>query len=169
MGITKYFRIKEDEEIRNRPILFDFKSPILKAESVENEENIVYAKSIGQSLDYSDKRLLLVSDEFKEILKMYHPDYTYKIVIIQVEGKESQEVYWSIEMPDECKCLAPSTTFNKGGMLDKIIINEQEAHGLAMFRIPNKFRNYYVVRLDLVESLLRRGLVGFVLEELDHE
>jgi len=169
MGITKYFRIKEDEEIRNRPIFLGFNSPILKAESVEGEENVVYTKSIGQFSDYTDKRFLLVSDEFKAVLKMYHTDYIYKIVIIQVEGEESQRVYWNVEMPDECRCLAAATTFKRDGMFDKIVINEQEAHGLAMFCMANKFRNYYVVRLDLAESLLRRSLVGFVLEELDHE
>jgi len=169
MGIIKYFRIREDETIIDKPIFLDFRRTILKSESVENEENILYVKSTGKSIDYMDKTLLLVSDEFKEVSKIYHEDYIYKIVILQEEGKASQRIYWNIEMPDESKCLTPSTTFKKDGTLDKIVINEKEVEGLAMFRLKNRLQNSYIIRLDMAESLLRRSLVGFILEELEHE
>jgi len=72
-------------------------------------------------------------------------------------------------MPDESKCLSPLTTFKSDGTFDKIVIDSNEADGLAIFRLQNKLWNTYVVRLDMAESLLRRSLTGFSLDELEHE
>jgi len=172
MGVTKYFKIKEDKTINNRPKILGFKSSFVKAEYIDEDDNIVYVQSTGKAIkytDYFDRTLLLVSDEFKEVAKMYNKEYSYKTVVLQEEGKPDQKIYWNIEMPDESKCLSPSTTFNHDGTLNKIIINEKEAEDLTMFRLKNKLWNTYIIHLDMVESLLRRRLTGFTIEELEHE
>jgi len=172
MGITKYFKIKEDRSIDNRPIILGFKSSFTKAEYIDEDDNVIYIKSTGKTIeytDYFDTTLLLVNNEFKEVAKTYNKDYIYKTVALQEEGKTSQKVYWNIEMPDESKCLSPLTTFNHDGTLNKIVINDKEAVNLPMFRLKNKLWNTYIVCLEMAESLLRRDLVGFELEELEHE
>ncbi|MCL2610827.1 MAG: pentapeptide repeat-containing protein [Defluviitaleaceae bacterium] len=172
MTITKYFKIKEDRKIENKPSILGFKSSFTKAEYIDEDDNIVYVKSTGKTIEYTaylDKTLLLVSDKFKEVAKMYNPDYIYKTVALQVEDENNQTIYWNIEMPPENKCLSPSTTFNPDGTLNKIVINNKEAESLPMFRLQNKLWNTYIINLNMAESLLRRGLVGFELEELEHE
>ncbi|MCL1935161.1 MAG: hypothetical protein FWF57_02120 [Defluviitaleaceae bacterium] len=171
MGITKYFRIIEDKSIENRPKILGFKSTFKKAEYLEKENTIIYVKSTGKEIeytDYLDKTLLLVSDEFKEVVKMYNKDYIYKTVALQEENTTNQKIYWTIEMPSENKCLATSTTFNPHGILDRIVINNEKAEGLTFFRLENKLWNTYIVNLKLAESLLRRNLQGFEIEELQH-
>jgi len=172
MGITKYFKIKEDETIPNRPNVLGFKSIIKKAVNMEEEESILHVETTGKAIDYTDyldRTLLLVSDEFREVAKMYHKDYIYKTAVLLEKGKMAQKVYWNIEMPKENTRLSSLTTFKRDGTLDRIIINEKKADGLAFFRLENKLWNTYIIRLDMVESLLRRSLVGFTLEEIEHE
>lgn len=171
MGITKYFKIKEDITIENRPKILGFKSSFTKAEYIDKDNNMLYVKSTGTYIDYTDyldKTLLLTSDMFKEVVKIYHKDYIYKTVALREEDEPNIRVYWNIEMPDENKCLSNLTTFNHDGTLNKIVIDEKKADGLCMLRLKNKLWNIYVVRLDMAESLLRRGLLGFTLEELEH-
>ena len=170
MGITKYFRIREDKSIENRPQILGFKSAFTKAEYISEEDNVIYVKETGKELvytDYLDKTLLAVSDEFKEVVKMFNKDYTYKTIALQEQEKSDQKIYWTIEMPFKNNFLHNCTTFNPDGTLNKIVINDKEACDLPMFRLENKLWNVYIISLEMAESLLRRGLVGFELEELE--
>ena len=172
MGITKYFRIREDRSIENRPQILGFKSAFTKAEYVTEDDNVMDVKSTGKYVeytDYLDRTLLAVSSEFKEVAKMFNKDYTYKTVALQPEQEKSdQQIYWTIEMPSKNNYLHNSTTFNPDGTLNKIVVDDKKACELPMFRLESKLWNVYIINLEMAESLLRRGLVGFELEELDY-
>jgi len=169
---VKYFKISEDRNIENLPVLIGFVDYIVKARTIDDEDNIVRVKpkrSIKYT-DYMDKTLLCVSDVFKSVVELYHHDYVYKTVVLLNKDSGSQKLYWNIEMPDEAKCLSSKTTYYAhNGTLKDIVVNEKAAEGLSMFRIKDKLWNTYIVRLDMAESLLRRGLYGFTLKELAHE
>jgi len=95
MGVTKYFRIKEDETIPNTPSLLGQTSSIKKAESIDAKANIMHVQPNTKGINYVDldRTLLLVSDAFKDVIKMYDKSYEFKAVALQ-EGKSSQQLYW---------------------------------------------------------------------------
>jgi len=69
---VKYFKISEDRNIENLPVLIGFVDYIVKARTIDDEDNIVRVKPRRSSIkytDYMDKTLLLVSDVFKALSK----------------------------------------------------------------------------------------------------
>jgi len=172
---VKYFRIRPDSSIKNLPVITDFISTLTKPKELKDEASILHVKSekVPYYPDYMEKPLLLVSDEFKKVAKLYNKDYVYKAVMLMDKSGDIQNLYWNLDIP-AIECLSPMCTYNHDGTLKKIVINESAfpggvGTGMGIFKIKDKLWSIYVVHLSMAESLLRRGLHGFTLEELSHE
>jgi hypothetical protein len=55
-----------------------------------------------------------------------------------------------------------------GNETKEICVDVSKLNGLNFFKKVNHFKTSYFLGLDLAESLLRRGLVGFKLEGVSH-
>lgn len=113
---------------------------------------------------------LLVSQLVKAVIRLYHPKMIFKEIVLVEAKNDLAEVYYMPILP-LVNCLHASSQCNidcsviKHGVLDKSMLNDQK-----IFRIGDAYSAngpYYVVHLDLAESILRRGARGIELKPLD--
>lgn len=165
-----YFVIRQDRSITTAPILKNCRSGLYNESMPKDKTNIIYIKNNKEIdfIDFIDEPMLLISDGFKNILEKYSPSLEYKAVVLTETDKRIQQVYWNVELPI-LECLSPKTEYYLNGTTKRIVIKRQLAGDYIMFRIINKIETYYIIRLELAESILRRSMGGFVLEELEEE
>jgi hypothetical protein len=165
-----YFIIRQDKSLTTAPKIISYKSSLFNKRNLTDKISIMYVQKNNtiDFVDFIDEPLLLVSDSFKEILKKYSPSFEYKAVVLTEPEKQVQQVYWNVELP-EVKCLSPKTEYYPNGLIKKMVIDVRQAEGYSMFKINNKIETYCIIRLELAESILRRGMWGFVLDEPEEE
>lgn len=68
---------------------------------------------------------------------------------------------------EEVDCLSKHAVFNLNrSLLKEIVLDGKKLQGHAIFRIAGVEKAYIVGNLDVVESMLKRGLRGIGLTEL---
>ncbi len=69
---------------------------------------------------------------------------------------------------EEVDCLSEQTKRSRGGTeLLEIVLREEAVVGKPVFRIARFTHVYLIVRLDALESMLRRRVRGITIKELD--
>ncbi len=105
----------------------------------------------------------------KDIIKVYNKNLEFKATTLTDVVKQSQEVYWFFE-PPIAECLGVKTEYLKDNLTIKTpVIDVGKTEDLSFFQIKKGIQRINVIRLDLAESILRRGLYGFSLIELETE
>lgn len=165
-----YYLIKQDRRITTAPIIKNYSSGLYSETKLKGKTNILYIKNDKaiDFIDFIDAPLLLISDSFKNILEKYSPSLEYKAVVLTEPERGIQQVYWNVELP-VVECLSPKTEYYLNGLIKRIVVKRQLAGDFSMFQIINKIEKYYIIKLELAESVLRRGMGGFILEELEEE
>ena len=107
----------------------------------------------------------LVSNTCKEVISVYEPNTIYKqIVLLDVKAGKC-EVYnlpilERIDDFSNCgKCLI-------GRQDEKLRIKAENIRDLSIFQVRKNDKIHTVVRLDMLESFLRRGATGVIVEEV---
>jgi len=164
----QYYLIKQDRRLENSPEILGFFNTFFDRQELKDRSNTLYVRDHPDIYypDFIDRPLLLVSDEFKSILKVYHKDYEYRAVVLTERERKVQNVYWNIVIP-ETDCLSVESSYYLNKTLNKMVIDHKKTEGRSLFKITNMRRTIYIIRLDLAESILRRNLCGFLLEELE--
>ena len=68
----------------------------------------------------------------------------------------------------ELDCISEKTEFNTvGNRITRLVLDQNKIGFNTVFQIKGYSKNYIVGRMDFVESLLRRGVQGITLEEID--
>jgi hypothetical protein len=171
LGVTgKYFLIRQADWLKDAPAVLGFAGGFARKGKLEKRANILYVKEAEQIdyADYIDRPLLLVSDRLKSIVSEYHSGCRYRAAVLTERRAQRQKVYWNIELP-ETPCLAEQTTYFQNGLADRIVIDAGRTDGRSLFQITICLRTIRVVRLDLAESILRRGFYGFELVEFESD
>jgi hypothetical protein len=163
-----YFVLKQDESINNIPKVKNFTNNFLNRRELEDESNILFVEEdvVVEYSDFIEKPLLLISDKFKKTLKKYHKEFSYKTVILTEYKNKTQNVYWNVDLPD-IDCFSKYSKFDHAGVINKLVIEKEATNDCSFFKITNKIKTKYVIRVDLAESILRRGLYGFELVEAE--
>lgn len=111
--------------------------------------------------------LLLVEKNVADIMIMYDSRTVFKTIYL-LENESG--IYKTYFMPfvEELECLSDKTRRSRGGLALMEIVLKREAIGSkAVFRIAGFTHNYLIGRLDFVESILRRGVNGIKLTEIE--
>lgn len=173
MGITtyRYFRLIQHEKV-TPPELY-YKKEYVKGKELEEKFMQIYVKDDdNKSIEYPDiieRPLFLVSEALKKVVKIYNKDLeVHAVVLTGARDTNSQEIYWHLKPPIINHCLSDKSEYARE-ILKKPVINRAKTENLNFFRITNLLQTLYIVRLDLAESIIRRGLVGFKLEGLEEE
>ncbi len=165
----KYFRIMQDDKVEDTPLIKDTATNPLEKMLLTDKANIIYVQNTDKEIeyvDYIDKPILLVSDKLKDIIKVYNKSLEFKTTTLTDKVTEHQEVYWYFE-PPILDCLGENTEYLKDKSIKTPTINENKTNDLSFFQIKNGIQRINIIRLDLAESILRRGLYGFRLIELE--
>ena len=111
--------------------------------------------------------LLLTSRVFANVIDMYVPGTIFKIVFL-LEYESGVNAIYHMPFLEEVDCLSDQTIKNHGGTgLVQIVMEEEKVAAKPIFRIAGYTHPYVIGRLDFVESILRRGVEGITLEEVN--
>ena len=130
--------------------------------------HIPYSINKNRIIDirYTDRRLLLTSRVFANVIDMYVPGTIFKIVFL-LEYESGVNAIYHMPFLEEVDCLSDQTIKNHGGTgLVQIVMEEEKVAAKPIFRIAGYTHPYVIGRLDFVESILRRGVEGITLEEV---
>ena len=110
---------------------------------------------------------LMVSEKVVKVIEMYTPEVTFKTIYLLETGSEIYETYF-MPFVEEVDCLSEQTKRSRGGTeLLEIVLREEAVVGKPVFRIARFTHVYLIVRLDALESMLRRRVRGITIKELD--
>lgn len=109
----------------------------------------------------------MINNEGASVLDMYCPDIAMTLTPVKNIRDNSQHMYFSVKLP-LIKALSDETIYDKSGLyIEKFVLDDDSIANLAIFQIVHVKARYTFVRLDMAESLLRRGLTGFTVEAVE--
>ncbi|MBC2098119.1 hypothetical protein HCJ70_03585 [Listeria booriae] len=162
----KYFQLKEAQLTGLRNGLH-MRDPRQKFDEI-------YVSATGR-VNYDERKLnpdfvsippIVVSDTIKRLFKDYQADIEARAVYFNDIEQQKQFVYWWLELPTTRECLHEKTTYGARGEITELVIQAERAKMYHIFQIKHQNQYYWVINLAVAESLLRRGLSGFILEEV---
>ena len=99
-------------------------------------------------------------------MEMYEPRTVWRETVLLDRENEKVSRYF-LPFFEEVDCLSKHTVFNLNrSLLKEIVLDGKKVRGHAIFRIAGVEKAYIVGNLDVVESMLKRGLRGIGLTEL---
>lgn len=177
----KYYMINEDKSIANRPTLIDWYNKI----DVKNlhpglysnidEKIMIYVKSEPQIVfpNIVAHPFIMLNQDMKKVLDKYEPNMGY-LKIFFVDKKTGAYEYYSLPMLTEVACNMEKSKFNLDkSVVYELVLNKNEIpRGIPMFAIEGLNTHAIVVRMDLMESLLREsgkgdGFIGITLSKVN--
>lgn len=170
----KYFILKQDRNLENAIEIEGFnnsqKMTLLKEDEdkykdstnvpVKGNENSIYP-------DLIQAPVLLISDELHKLFKLYENTIVYKIAVFSYIEMETQKVY-RLVLPELLDALSDKAIYFKNGWIDKIVLDSNKIGDYNIFQIKAGVDYYFIVSLDVVESMLKRGVfTGIKFEEVE--
>ena len=171
----RYFILENDPLFTDLPLLNDWdpkfttdliknghteKLPFRELINVRPNRDIVFTGIITNPF-------MLLTEEIKDIVEKYQPGIIYReIVLLETEIKESRLYYLAVL--EEIDCLHESAVFNNmKTCLEKPVLVYEKIKHKSLFKIAGTKCTHYIVRLDLVERLLQRGVRGIQLTQVE--
>lgn len=170
----RYFLIKPNKQYQNLPEVINWYEKeearrLLQKEYDRLPEQMLFPIRGDENTNYLDvlfHPFFLLSKPIKKVLELYEPNYDYKgITYINPKMRQVKDYFYPI-LP-EISCLTEESQYNLDHIVvTKAVINRWKVGDVSLFRLQDVKNKQIIIRLDLVESLLRRGAKGFVLEEV---
>ena len=163
-----YFLIETDPLYVDAPVLQDWNGKVdrtkikpglshqLPARIILN----IYPNAYTTFTDIVDFPFLLLSKVCMDVVKLYEPQIVSKQIILLDTENRNKQTYYLPTLPhldclSEKSVLSPDGSELREGVLDLSRIGSE-----GIFHIAGLSRFYTVVRLDVLESMLKRGARG---------
>ena len=169
----KYFILKQDKNLENAIEIEGFNNSKRMTLLKENENKFkestnVPVKGNENSVypDFIQAPVLLVSDALHKVFNLYENTIIYKIAVFSDLEMKKQNVY-RLVLPDLLDVLSDKTLYLKNGWVDKIVLDSKKIGDYNIFEIKVGVDYYFIVSLDVVESILKRKFIGIKFEEVE--
>ena len=173
-GALRYFIIDQDKgytDIPN-PVNWFYKlGPGDAMKSIQKfPDREIFLIHTGDSptyIDFMTEPMIMVTEKVKKCLQLYEPNMQFKeIVLLDREKKKSQNYF--VPKFTELDCMTDRSTYTNWNYdVNYVELDEQKIGDKAIFILKGPEKRNIIVRLDVAESLLRRGTKGFILKETD--
>ncbi|OAB45500.1 hypothetical protein [Paenibacillus glacialis] len=172
-----YFVLRQDERYTNIPMIEQLRTQIetrnihLTDAHKIPDTSIFYVKADQDTsyLDLLDRQLVLISRSMKQLIDLYQPEYLTKVVVFMDKVMQKQSEYY-LPIFKEISCLSPNTQFhNDHTTIRKLVLQESQIQNHPIFQIKESEKPLIVIRLDVAESILRRGFTGILLDRVPIE
>ncbi len=160
-----YFWIQRDKRYSNLPrirqFIIRYRASDFTVEGAHRikDRNVVFVDS-EMSLDYADVidgQVFLISEGVKNVFQMYDPSISYKTFCLLNNVCMDLKMYYAPIMPIS-DGTDFSSDFNKKRDRRTLPALKQEYLKRPIMRIRELAPDGVIIRLDVAESLLRRGL-----------
>lgn len=169
----KYFILKQDTNLANAIEFEEFnnkeKMILLKEDEdkfrattdirVNGNKNSIYP-------DFIEAPVLMVSNELHKIFKWYENTIIYKAVVFSDLKMERQDIY-RLVLTDTIDAISDKTTYLKNGLVDNIVLDKKKIGDYNIFNIKAGIEYYFIVSLDVVESILKRNFTGIIFKQVE--
>lgn len=171
----KYFLLKSETKYTNMPVVERIPEKINLQDIVNGRLYNFPQVSIlpiheninTEFIDCISSPFLLLSDICMSVVKLYEPNITSKQIVLLDSKNKIMQTYHLPILP-RIHCLTENSKCN----LDKSVIEYLEINminigNLSIFHIADVSKTYTVIRLDMLESMLKRNLKGLNVTEID--
>lgn len=109
---------------------------------------------------------VMLSEELKKCLSLYEPNMIFKEIVLLDQKRRDVHVYFHPVLKN-VDCLSEKSEYGFGHVeLIKIDLEEEKIPDKVFFRIDGPEKDYYIIRLDALESFIRRGMNGIKIKEV---
>lgn len=171
-----YFWIRQDKRYLNTPIIVNVRDIVLKRGDVtiENEKkianiNVAFARPQKNIdfVDILDIQLFLVHERVKEIFEMYEPSMIFKVVCILANITGEYGNYYMPFIPKlDCLIEKNNNALNRS-QIKELALNSRHIGSQSIFQVAGLQSEVIVIRLDVLESLLRRQISDFQFDQIE--
>lgn len=170
----KYFLIQRDSVYSSIPNIKNIPTNLISTMDLRDKKyskfpNVstlpIYESENLEFIDIISSPFLLVTDTCYRVIKMYQPYISSKKIVLS--NQTHNKMYHLPIIPRIC-CLTENSKISADGSSIHYCELEYEKikhHGL--FYIGDITENAIVFRLDVLESMLKRGVKGLVIKEID--
>lgn len=171
----RYFIVEVNPAYQSAPVIINWygkfdvrminpkehhKLPKRKLLMIQNYKNTVFT-------DIITFPFLLVSEKVYDVIKIYEPRTPFKQIVLLDSVNQAAQLYY-LPILAVCDCLSEKSELNLDkSVIRRAVIEPEETQDKSFFRIGGVKNAYYVMRLDLAESLLRRDVKGLGLKLVD--
>lgn len=170
-----YFLLESDKLYENTPVSKGL-PPEFNVQDIMNVEYknfpdiglvFIHENKETQFIDCVSSPFTMVNEKCMEVINMYKPSIMAKIIVLLDTKNELTGTYYVPLLP-KIDCLTSNSKFN----LDKSYIEYAEIDlskvgNAPIFYLDGVKKGVIVIRLDVVESMLKRGVTGLYLKKLD--
>lgn len=167
-----YFILKQDSNLENSIVMEDFngsQNMILFKEDEDTFKDSINIPIIANENsvfpEFYQAPVLMVSNDLYKIFNMYENSIIYKLVFFTDLKNKIQKVY-RLVLPSTLDALSKKTTYLKNGWVDKIVLDKNKIGDYKIFRIKAGVEYYFIVSLDVAESILKRKFIGIKFEKV---
>ncbi|OAX45229.1 imm11 family protein [Paenibacillus sp. AD87] len=164
--VPRFYELTEDHRILN-----PFRPPLLKASFDElpiSSVMMIERRLNEEPTDWISRPSYFVSDRMKRLMEMVDEAMLFKSVTFIDHGSGEQLSYWACHIP-AVQALSDHSLFYPNGSIQQLVLQGEAVKDQRMFTLEGVRGSGVIVRLDVAESMLRRGLSGFVLRKVDLE
>lgn len=170
----RYFIIKQDQNLSHSIQLRDFNMggahKILYKEEADqlNDMSMLYILGNADYVypDFIENPVYLISEKIQKVFDMYQDDLIFKKVILTNKEEQTQQLYYNL-LTDHVAALSEKTQLYPDGRAKEIILDGSKIKDYRIFQLKQSLSNYLIVSLEVVESLLRREVIGIQFHELE--
>lgn len=169
----KYFILSE--EVKNSLPQIKNWFGILSAK--DNSERFPYIPAWNMlDTDISEKTLygdilsfpcILLTEKVFQVLKLYQGTLPFKHIILLDKKTQIFFTYLLVKLPIQDGLREESILDKTRSKLIKGIWDRKRIEGIPFFLVKEITKPTFIIREDIVESLIRRGIKGIQLQELD--
>jgi hypothetical protein len=173
-GNKEYFMLDQDRRYGFAPVILNLLD-VLNVSFINRddahrlpEHSVLYVRNTEayDRPDVLNENVFLVSKGVERVFSFYDKDIVFKNVALIAE-KASEQMPYSLPILEDADCLHGDSEYGYGS-LRKIVLDREKVGRRSVFRIRDEHMQCVtVVRLDVAESLLRRGFKGLSFTELE--
>lgn len=171
----KYFLLHTDPQYTTAPDLLDWRDKIdpryiRKGRSYrlpQRELLLIRENPDTVFTDVLSFPFFLVTQLGKDMICLYEPKTIFKEMVLLDRANQAAEVY-HLPILDAVDCLSDQSEWNADrSVLRRGVLRAEKLGKQALFFLDGSKNTYVAARLDLVESLLKRGARGIGLTPLE--
>ena len=169
-----YFMIKQDGRFNYTPILLNVSQKIDKG-WIRKEEQYKIPEIVSFHLkeqmaiqypDFMDRQLTIISKAMKKVVSMYEPDLCLKTISL-IEAKKGINMIYYLPIFERVDCIHKDCIDSRKLIMQHMILDQDKLPECSIFQLATDQKNILIVRLDLLESMLRRNMKGITFERIE--
>ena len=129
----------------------------------KEDQQVMFVKGGNEYPDFITYPFMMIGDKLKKVLSLYQPNLAFKMVVMIDHQQGRQTVYHAMAVPEIDG--ASELTIRHFGKIKTLILDGDKVGNNRIFRVIGD--NRVIVRLDVVESMLRRIPYGIIFEPVE--